>query len=107
MTDRDYLVVAAFDIGTTYSGYALSFRDDPSAIRMNHKWVAGNQQHLSLKTPTCLLLDKNEKFHSFGYEAEDEYASLCADNKHAGWRLFRHFKMTLHKDKVRNRYENK
>jgi hypothetical protein len=29
-----------------------------------------------MKTPTCLLLDKEKKFVAFGYEAENQYAEL-------------------------------
>ncbi|XP_052819573.1 heat shock 70 kDa protein 12B-like [Mya arenaria] len=92
------LVVAAFDLGTTYSGYAFSFRDDPNKIQTNQNWYAGGgaSRLVSLKTPTSVLLNPNGEFDSFGFEAEDKYATLAEDDEHLGWRLFRRFKMVLH-----------
>ena len=67
---EDYLFVAAIDFGTTYSGYAFSSRDDFKkdllTIRSSQAFNAGSQRHISLKTPTCLLLDDMEELVSFG-----------------------------------------
>jgi hypothetical protein len=56
----DYLMVAAIDLGTTFSGYTFStianFKLDPLKIHANQAWNAGGRQLLSLKTPTCLRL---------------------------------------------------
>ncbi|XP_052819941.1 heat shock 70 kDa protein 12A-like [Mya arenaria] len=95
------LIVAAFDFGTTYSGYAFSFRDNPDKIQTNQIWYAGGgaSRLVSLKTPTSVLLNPEGGFDKFGFEAEDKYAILAADNEHHGWRLFRRFKMVLHKNK--------
>ncbi|XP_052819966.1 heat shock 70 kDa protein 12A-like [Mya arenaria] len=92
------LLVAAFDFGTTYSGYAFSFRDDPNKIQTNQSWYAGGgaSRLVSLKTPTSVLLTPEGEFDKFGFEAEDKYATLAEDNEHHGWRLFRRFKMVLH-----------
>ncbi|XP_052819942.1 heat shock 70 kDa protein 12A-like [Mya arenaria] len=92
------LLVAAFDFGTTYSGYAFSFRDDPKKIQTNQNWYAGggSSKLVSLKTPTSVLLKPKGQFDSFGFEAEDKYADLAEDDEHHGWRLFRRFKMVLH-----------
>lgn len=100
MASSSYLLVAAFDFGTTYSGYAFSFKDRPLNIITNQTWVAGSEKLVSLKTPTCLLLDDKENFHSFGYVAENKYADLAADDKHHNWRFFSRFKMTLYDNKV-------
>ncbi|XP_060559261.1 heat shock 70 kDa protein 12B-like [Ruditapes philippinarum] len=93
-----HFIVAAIDFGTTYSGYAYSFKDsyktDPLKIFSN-TWTDGCGA-LTLKQPTCALFDGNGKFHSFGYEAEDKYAKLASSDKHIGWKYFRHFKMSLH-----------
>ncbi|XP_052819969.1 heat shock 70 kDa protein 12B-like [Mya arenaria] len=92
------LMVAAFDFGTTYSGYAFSFRDDQTKIQTNHNWYAsgGSSLLVSLKTSTSVLLNPKGEFHSFGFDAENKYASLAIDDEHKGWRLFRRFKMVLH-----------
>jgi hypothetical protein len=51
-------------------------------IHANQAWNAGGRQLLSLKTPTCLLLDGRKQIVSFGYEAENDYAELALDEKH-------------------------
>jgi hypothetical protein len=81
----EYLMVAAIDFGTTYSGYAFStisnFKLDPLKIHANQAWNAEERQRLSLKTPTCLLLDGRKQLVSFGYKAENDYAELAQDDK--------------------------
>lgn len=98
-SSSSYLLVAAFDFGTTYSGYAFSFRDNPLKVETNQNWVAGSEKLISLKTPTCLLVDPGRNFHSFGFQAENKYADLAEEGKHHGWLLFRQFKMMLHNNK--------
>ena len=100
MASASELVVVAFDFGTTFSGYAFSFRDDPLKVQANNYWVAGSLRLMSLKTPTCVLLDPNDEFHSFGFAAENKYISLAEDQKNKGWKLFRQFKMLLHSNEV-------
>ena len=97
---ENYLLVAAFDFGTTYSGYAYSFRNDPMNICTNMSWIAGSEKLISLKTPTCVLLNPKKEFHSFGFEAENKFASLAEEDQHHEWLLFRRFKMILHNNKV-------
>ncbi|XP_053399962.1 heat shock 70 kDa protein 12A-like [Mercenaria mercenaria] len=98
-----HLLVAAFDFGTTYSGYAFSFRDDPLKVQTNQGWNAGSEKLISLKTPTCVLLNDKGEFHAFGFEAENKYASLAEDDEHHGWMLFRRFKMLLHNNQELSR----
>ncbi|OWF51207.1 heat shock 70 kDa protein 12B-like [Mizuhopecten yessoensis] len=96
----DRLFVAAIDFGTTYSGYAFSFRHDfikdPSKINSNQTWIAGHKNLFSLKAPTCVLLKPDRTFDSFGYEAEDKYTELFQEDSHEDWYFFKRFKMTLH-----------
>ncbi|XP_033743555.1 heat shock 70 kDa protein 12A-like [Pecten maximus] len=98
--ESERLFVAAIDFGTTYSGYAFSFRHDymkdPSKINTNQTWIAGHRNLFSLKVPTCVLLQPDQTFHSFGYEAEDKYTELFQDDEHEDWYFFKRFKMTLH-----------
>ncbi|XP_060576629.1 heat shock 70 kDa protein 12A-like [Ruditapes philippinarum] len=94
--NQDYLLVAAIDFGTAYSGWAFSTRTDHSKDPLKvcaNTWGAGNL--MSLKTSTCVLFDQNKKFHSFGFEAEDAYSDLALDNKHGDYFFFRRFKMKL------------
>jgi len=94
------LVVVAIDFGTTFSGYAFSFRNDPLNVQTNANWIAGSEKLISLKTPTCVLVDPNNEFHSFGFEAENKYITLAEENELPGWKLFKQFKMLLHNNKV-------
>ena len=101
---KEKILVAAIDFGTTYSGYAFSFKhdyqNDPTKVSTNQNWVAGSMQLVSLKAPTCVLFDEKKNFHSFGYEAENVYSELALDNEHHKWYFFKRFKMILHGAKV-------
>jgi hypothetical protein len=103
MASGDRLLVAAIDFGTTFSGYAFSFRhdfeQDPTKIQVN-SWNAGAANLISFKAPTCLLLRPNRKLESFGYEAETKYSDLAMDDQHGDWYYFRRFKLRLHENKV-------
>ena len=93
--------MAAVDFGTTYSGYAFSFRHeyniDPTKISAN-QWTAGTL--LSLKTPSCVLIRPDGTFDSFGYEAENKYSELLEKVDegvyiYRKWIYFKRFKMML------------
>jgi hypothetical protein len=100
LTEQSKFVVAAIDIGTSCSGYAFSFvheyERDPLNVSINQTWYSGSKQLVSSKTPTVLLLTPDKQFHSFGFEAENQFSELAEENKHADWYYFRQFKMTLH-----------
>ena len=100
MAKSSGMVVVAFDFGTTFSGYAFSFRNDPLKVQTNGNWVAGSEKLMSLKTPTAVLVDPNNQFYAFGFEAENKYTSLAEENQHNGWKLFKQFKMLLHSNEV-------
>ncbi|KAK3588035.1 hypothetical protein CHS0354_012081 [Potamilus streckersoni] len=94
------LIVAAIDFGTTYSGYAYSFlsdfKKDPLNIYAKYWKTGGGEGLVTEKTPTTILFKPNGEFHSFGYEAEDQYAELAEDDEHKNWHYFSRFKMKLH-----------
>lgn len=99
-------MVAAIDFGTTYSGWAFSFRhefeSDPTKVSAK-QWTGG--QLVSSKGPTCALIKPDGKtLHSFGYDAETKYAELAEDEKHKDWYYFRRFKMTLFNRPVSDKY---
>jgi hypothetical protein len=100
---KERLQVAAIDFGTTYSGYALSFRsdflDDPLKI-MTNQWKTGAGRPASLKTSSCILFRPDQSFDSFGFEAEDKYAELAMDENHFDWYYFKRFKMLLYENMV-------
>ncbi|CAG2190458.1 unnamed protein product [Mytilus edulis] len=103
MATNDHLLVAALDFGTTYSGYAFSmrheFKTDPLKIHANQAWNSGGRALLSLKTPTCLLLNDKKQFIAFGYDAENQYADIVMDEKQDEYFYFHRFKMNLHNNK--------
>lgn len=92
-------IVVALDIGTAYSGYAFStvedFNADPLDIHYIQSWNAGKKRLVSRKTPTCLLLNRNEKLVAFGYEAEAAYAKKIDEEGHKNSFYFHRFKMKL------------
>ncbi|WAR31337.1 HS12B-like protein [Mya arenaria] len=94
-------LVVALDLGTTYSGYAFSASSDPLTI-VSNVWNSGSGQLMSSKSPTCVLLH-NDMFHSFGYDAENKYVQVIDDEDRNDWRLFRRFKMVLHKQATLSR----
>ncbi|XP_062566605.1 heat shock 70 kDa protein 12A-like [Saccostrea cucullata] len=100
-SERNYLLVAALDFGTTYSGYAYSFRNNPKEIYSPGVWNAGDGGLASLRTPTCLLLNPDRSFNDFGFNAENKYADLCADFKHHEFYFFEKFKMELYHKTMR------
>lgn len=105
MTDsRNYLMVAAIDFGTTYSGYSFSLRDEflknPLQIH-TATWKTTCRLSTGEKTPTCLLLNKKREFVAFGYDAEDRWTDLILDKEQDDYYYFQRFKMNLHNNKVK------
>lgn len=68
--DENYVMVAAIDFGTTFSGYAFSFKTNKEKIMMNKSW-GQNVGFQAYKTPTCVMVDSANSFHAFGYDAEE------------------------------------
>ena len=66
---------------------------------MNREWGT-DQGYSTLKTPTCLLLNPDKSFNSFGYEAQDKFAEL-EDYEAQEYYYFERFKMILHSTEVR------
>lgn len=119
-SNSSYLFVAAIDFGTTYSGYAFSSKDDynnGNKLKIySNTWNAGERSLIASKTPTVLLLDKNQNFKAFGFDAENMYTTMCAPDDSDSdtdddepkkpkenpkeMYYFQRFKMELHKTKV-------
>uniref|UniRef100_A0AAU0MUS4 Heat shock protein family A member 12 variant X3 n=1 Tax=Urechis unicinctus TaxID=6432 RepID=A0AAU0MUS4_UREUN len=94
---KDYIMVGAIDFGTTFSGYAFSFKTSKNDIRMFSDW--GSEVGLSgYKTPTCVLTNAQGDFEAFGYEAQQRYANLdeAKAKQHC---YYDRFKMRLHNEK--------
>uniref|UniRef100_A0A3B3QHL1 Heat shock protein 12B n=1 Tax=Paramormyrops kingsleyae TaxID=1676925 RepID=A0A3B3QHL1_9TELE len=92
---RPFSVVVAIDFGTTSSGYAFSFTQDPEAIHMMRRWEGGDPGVANQKSPTCLLLTPDLRFHSFGFAARDSYHDLDPEEAQ-NWLYFDKFKMKIH-----------
>ncbi|MBN3307160.1 HS12B protein, partial [Amia calva] len=92
---RAFSVVVAIDFGTTSSGYAFSFTQDPEAIHMMRRWEGGDPGVANQKSPTCLLLTPEQRFHSFGFAARDSYHDLDPEEARH-WLYFDKFKMKIH-----------
>ena len=107
--DEKKLLVIAIDVGTTYSGYAMSFASDIhtiSAIRedtSNRDRLSGCQQ--TEKVPTALLLKPDGTFDSFGFKARRRYNEIVDSipDSHSTWMYFERFKMDLHRKSVSKR----
>ncbi|KAH3785914.1 hypothetical protein DPMN_164010 [Dreissena polymorpha] len=87
------MAVAAIDIGTTYSGYALSigndFESNPPEVGLSLFY--GGRHLITKRNPTVLLLDRQQEFVAFGYDAENIYCELAAEDKHRDYYYFRSF----------------
>ncbi|XP_028833068.1 heat shock 70 kDa protein 12B isoform X1 [Denticeps clupeoides] len=92
---RPFSVVVAIDFGTTSSGYAFSFTEDPDVIHMMRRWEDGDPGVANQKSPTCLLLTPDLHFHSFGFAARDSYHDLDPEEARL-WLYFDKFKMKIH-----------
>lgn len=98
-----YLLVAAIDFGTTYSGYAFStitdFQRDPLKSYLK-QWVDPTSGMIYNKTSTCILFDEKKEFQNFGFDAETNYLNLVPKEKQKDWYFFRRFKMYLYDKQV-------
>ncbi|CAG2207277.1 Ubiquitin-conjugating enzyme E2 J1,Probable ubiquitin-conjugating enzyme E2 33,Ubiquitin-conjugating enzyme E2 32,Ubiquitin-conjugating enzyme E2 6,Ubiquitin-conjugating enzyme E2 34 [Mytilus edulis] len=93
------LFVVAIDFGTTYSGYAFSTISEKEQV-LTYNWSKGLSQ--APKTQTSILFTPRRDFHSFGYEAEEEYARLSQLKENRDWYFFKRFKLTLYKNENLN-----
>ncbi|XP_061164545.1 uncharacterized protein LOC133173581 [Saccostrea echinata] len=94
--EDEWSIVVALDFGTTYSGFAVWRKENPSEIYPG-KWKTNSTEVLeSLKTPTSLLLNKNNELIEFGFEAERIFKELLEDGCDSDYRFFSKFKMFLH-----------
>lgn len=99
MTLSNALLVAAIDLGNTFSGYAFSTRTDVDKDPLKShipRWQASNGSLISSKIPSTGLLNNGAQFVAFGFEAESIYAELLEDGKGEDYFYFPHFKMMLY-----------
>lgn len=112
--------VAAIDFGTTYSGFAFSWKHDWSKVQVIEN-CSGN--FLSMKVPTSLLLYPDKSFAAFGLQADTNYTEMAEKNDsdsdsdsedngektrkedYRNYYYFHRFKMLLHENKVHAMYK--
>lgn len=66
--------VAAIDFGTTYSGFAFSWKHEWSKVQVISKYSV---DFMSRKVPTSLLLKPDQSFYAFGTDAESIYTQMA------------------------------
>lgn len=95
-------IIVAFDIGTSYSGYAYSDKIEIAKNTINlNEWTGNSTLDPKAKAPTTVLLNEDQTFDSFGYEAEERYAQRVEEKTHNKCYRFRNFKMKLYHEKVK------
>lgn len=88
-------VVAAIDLGNTFSGYAYATRYDIENNKVYYpSWC--NSYLVSRKTHSTVLMNMDAKVVAFGFDAESKYADLLEDGKGENYFYFPHFKMMLY-----------
>lgn len=94
-------IVVAFDIGTSYTGYAYSDSKQIEDGKINlNEWMGHFIHDKTAKAPSIVLLNEDRSFHSFGYNAEANYAKMVKDKTQNRYYRFRDFKMRLYHEKV-------
>lgn len=66
------------------------------------RWEGGDPGVANQKSPTCLLLTPELRFHSFGFAARDFYHDLDPEEARH-WLYFDKFKMKIHSTSVRQK----
>ena len=98
-TTSKNLIVVAIDVGTTYSGYAFSFRNKPSEVTVVN-WENHASNGFSYKAPSVLLLNQTYQFVAFGYEAEKQYSDIITKEPTDQYLFVKNFKTELVNDRV-------
>ena len=93
-------MVCAIDFGTTYTGVAYGYSDNPTHVKVPTLWSNRNF-FPGFKTCTSVLTGKEGEFVAFGVEAEYLYSIKCNTGEYDDVELYRNFKMRLYKEKVR------
>ncbi|RXN15273.1 heat shock 70 kDa 12A-like protein [Labeo rohita] len=86
----------AIDFGTSYSGYAFSFQTKQAQEQIRIPSWGKECGQKTLKTPTCILFDEDQKFLKFGYDALMTYTRSTKKLEARKQYLFEHFKMELY-----------
>ncbi|KAF8337473.1 uncharacterized protein EI90DRAFT_2968350 [Cantharellus anzutake] len=100
----EHKIILGFDIGTTFSGvsYAYLFPGGPQTVSRVNAWPGQGAYRSESKIPTLVWYDNNKKATAFGAEAlSAEMQDEAEDN---GWILAKHFKLHLHPQTMKEKY---
>ncbi|CAE6485276.1 unnamed protein product [Rhizoctonia solani] len=100
-------IIIGVDIGTTQSGVAFAFLQNGASqdIHRVTRWPGQEAQNQQGKIPTLVWYDTNHNAVSFGAEAQLYNIEEQAEDN--GWVLAKHFKLHLHPDDMKNKYDLK
>ncbi|CAG2251357.1 unnamed protein product [Mytilus edulis] len=96
-TENNKILVAAIDFGTTFSGYAFSFRHEYEADKLKistNLWP--HNSGLSTKAPSAVLIGPDRQVVAFGYDAQKKYADILETDNGSEYMYFQKFKMILY-----------
>ena len=95
-------VVIAVSIVITETEYAFSLFSTPRDIKINKSWVSRVGCRTSV-VPTSVLINPQEQFEAFRYDAEEKYHVFKASEEAAKepWDLYKNMNMQLKKTKVK------
>lgn len=90
-------VVAAIDLGNTFSGYAFATRNDfeKNPFRI-HVPTCCDSKSISYKTKSTVLINMDAQVVAFGSDADSNYADLLEEGEGEDYFYFPHFKMMLY-----------
>ncbi|CAC5399258.1 unnamed protein product [Mytilus coruscus] len=104
MTDLGKSIfVVGIDIGSEYSGYAISsvfdIKCDPPKFDVAFCHTA---KLITSKCQTAILLNGNEEMVAFGYQAESRFTELLEFGEHHDYYYFKNFRNDLHQREAGN-----
>ena len=91
---QDFLLVVAIDFGTSRSGFAYKYKEDPDSV-CRDLWQDSHENYP--KTATHLLMSPNGGVEAWGYSAIKKLAELRSKGSAQDYSFMKNFKMKLHK----------
>jgi len=97
-------IILGFDIGTTFSGvsYAYLYPEGPQVVSAVSDWPGQEAHSGQSKVPTLVWYNRNKEASAFGAEALS--AEVEEEAEEEGWTLAKHFKLHLHPQSMKEKY---
>ena len=98
-----YTVIAAIDLGTSTSGYAVAYTtntEKSDEIVLNQWHVSDDERHSTRKIPSHILIQEDDFFGCFGHDAKRKYKQLCLKQQHREAYYFKNILKHLFKERV-------